>query len=67
MSGDQKVYSLLTLMLCASLVAVVAIMARCSIEVDALQTDASECAKAGGTWHPSADPASRFCEEKRKP
>jgi hypothetical protein len=42
-------------------------MARCSIEVDALQTDASECAKAGGTWHPSADPASRFCEEKRKP
>lgn len=43
-----------------AMVACVAIMSRCAVQVNGIQTEASECTKHGGIWH------SRFCEEIKK-
>lgn len=64
MNAEHKANSLMTLILCATLIAVVGIMAQCSVKVEALDSRISECAKNGGHW--KSNGGDGFCEERAK-
>jgi hypothetical protein len=50
MNAEQKAWTLISLLMCVTLIAMTFIMARCSVQVETVDARVGECAKGGGHW-----------------
>ena len=64
MNSDQKALSLVAFLTCLTITACIAIMAQCSIRVNATDTQIAECVKAAHHWNYNG--GNGFCEEAVK-
>jgi hypothetical protein len=64
MNAEQKTWSLVSLLICVTLIAMTFIMAQCSVQVETVDVRVGECAKAGGHWMVDAIGGKRsHCEQ----
>jgi hypothetical protein len=64
MNAEQRTWSLVVVVMCATLIACIFIMARCSVDSEMNDTRIADCIKAGGHWNYNGGES--FCQTSLK-